>query len=71
MAFCGKMHDSFGFVLRQQCIDARTIADIGLHKNVARIVRKTHQIFGVARIGELIDINHRRAFRRNPVEHKI
>ena len=54
-----------------ECCGELVIADIGLHEDVPRRARKRLQVFAIARIGQLVEIDDDLARRTQPVQYKI
>ena len=71
MALGRKVHNRTGLVLRQQARDQRTVADVATHEEVAGIAFERLERLQIAGIGELVEVSHRLAGRRDPVEHEI
>ena len=44
-------------MLGKQLLDERGIADVALHKNVARVAGEIGQIGRIARVGQLVEID--------------
>ena len=51
------MHDGIDVMLGQQALDQRTVHNVALHKNVARIIGHGQQVLRIARIGQFIQIH--------------
>ena len=71
MAFGGEVDDGSRPVFGQKAVDQGTVADIALHKQVVRVALYAGERLQVARIGELVQIDHRVLACGQPVEHKI
>jgi hypothetical protein len=72
VGFGGKVDHRPRLVLGQQLAEQRCIADVTLHKPVPGIAPKTGQRFQIARIGELVQIDHGFGLGPSqPIEHKI
>ena len=71
MALCRKVHHRTRPMLGQQPLHQRTVADVPLHKDMAGIVLERSQRLQIARIGELVQIDHRLLMPSHPVQHKI
>ena len=57
MAFGSQMHDRVGLVLRQDSVQRRAVADIGLFKSVKRAIRDRGHVFKAGSIGQRIQID--------------
>ena len=66
-----EIDDGAGAILSQQFFDQYRIANIALYKNMTRIAMKTGEIFQIARVGELVQIENRFIIIFQPVQHKI
>ena len=66
-----KVDDRTRAVLRQQAIQQRAVADVALHKDVARIAAQAVEVVQVARVGQLVEVHDRFALAGKPVEHEI
>ena len=51
MAFCRKVEHRSGLVLRQQTRHQLGVANVALHKHMARVVGQSRQVFQIARVG--------------------
>lgn len=71
MAFGGKVQHGAGAVLGQQGIDQGTVAQVALHKTVLRLALQAGQVFEVARVGELVEVDDGLIGLGAPVEHEI
>ena len=71
MAFGGKVHDGARAVFGQQAGHQGAVANVALHENVARIALQAGQIGQIARVGELVKVEHRLVAGGQPVEHEI
>ena len=71
MAFRSKIYDGIRTMFRQQLPDQITIANIALHKNMLRIARNTREIFQITGVGQLVQINYRRAGDLQPSQYKV
>ena len=71
VAFGGKVDDRARTVLGQQLRQQRTVADVALHKGVAWVVLQAGQVFQVAGVGELVQVEHWLIYLRQPVQHKV
>ena len=58
-------------VLGQQAGQDFAIADVGLHEDMARIALQALQALEVARVGELVHVEHRLIAGSQPVQHEI
>jgi len=58
-------------VLSQQLFNQRPIANIATHKNVPCIATQRLERIQIARVGELVEVNHRLIALRQPVQNKI
>ena len=71
MALGGKMNDGAGLMLAQQRAHQLRVADIAAHQQVARVPFERGQIGGIARIGQQVEIHHRRTGGLNPTQNEI
>src|SRR5574344_1119776 len=71
MRLGGKMQHGPWLVLRQQAIEQFAVANVPLHKEVARIALQAVQVVQVACVGELVQIEHRLVAVRQPVQNEI
>ncbi len=71
MTFGSKVDHSAGLVLGQQTADQGGITDVALHQLVTRIALQGGQSFGVAGIGELVQVDDGFVTGRQPVEHEV
>ena len=71
MAFGRKVHHRTGLVLCQQLRQLLAIANISLYKDMAFVPIQACQIFQIARISQLVDIDHWFIHIGKPVKHKI
>lgn len=71
MRFRGKVHNGTGFVLGQQAIEQRAVADVALHEDVVRVALERREGLEVARIGQLVEVHDGLVALRDPVEHEI
>jgi hypothetical protein len=71
VALCRKMDDGARLVLCDQGVDKMTVADIAVSKDMAGIVCQRGQVFKVASVSELIEIDDRLITLGKPVENKI
>src|ERR1700690_3639364 len=71
MAFRRKIDDSARAMFGKQFANQLRVADVAAHKDVARIILERCEIFQIARIGQLIQINHSLIVLREPVEDEI
>ncbi len=71
MAFRRKVHDGARLMLLEQRQHLGLIADIATHKLMAAVLLQRRQIIKVARIGELIEIEHRLVRLGQPIQYKI
>ena len=58
-------------VLRQQLFQQGRVTNIALHKLVTGITLQAGQIFGVACVRQLVQVEHRLSRLTQPVEHKV
>jgi hypothetical protein len=66
-----EVHDRPRLVRRQQLVDRRAIADVGLGKPVQRIVLQRRQVLQVPGIGQLVDIEDCLVTITQPVEYEV
>ncbi len=66
-----EVHDRARLVGREQALEGARVGDVAAHEDVARIARERGEVREVARIGELVEVHHRLAFRGDPVEDEI
>ena len=71
MAFCRKVQNSARAVFSQQMGNELAIAQVALHKGVARVILQAAQVQDIACIGELVEIDNRLIRLGKPVKHKI
>ena len=71
MAFGGKVQHGAGAVLGQQAVHQRAVAQVTLHKEVARIALQAGEIFQVAGVGEFVKVDDGLVALGQPVEHEI
>lgn len=71
MALGRNMHDGARLVRSQQRIDQRPVTDIALHESVARIALQRSQILQIARVSQLVQIDHRLIARAQPVQNEV
>src|SRR5262245_9558053 len=71
MTLSGKIDDGAGTVLGEQSVDQRCFADVSTHKNMPFIILQTRQIFQIACIGELVEIDDKLVVVRQPVKNEV
>ena len=71
MAFGGKVDDGARAAFGQQAGHQGAVANVALYENVARIALQAGQIGQIARVGELVKVEHRLVAGGQPVEHEI
>jgi hypothetical protein len=71
MAFGRKVHHRAGLVFGQQARDQRGVANVALHKHVVRVALQAGEGFGVAGVGELVEVDNGLIVGREPVEDEI
>ena len=57
MALGGKVDDVIEVIFLEQPFDQFLVADIALHKDVARVALDALQVFQVAGIGQLVQVD--------------
>ena len=65
------MHDGAGTMGVEHFAHARAVEDVAMHEDVPRVVFQRNKIGGVARIGQLVQVDDCRAAIGNPAEHEI
>jgi len=58
-------------MLTKQLANQRAVADVTLHKHMARVALQTSQVFQIARVCELVQIEHRLVINTQPVQNEI
>ena len=71
MAFGGKVHHGARAVFGQQPVDQRAIADLSVHEHMPRIAPQPVEVVQVARVGERVEVDHRLAAAREPIQDEI
>lgn len=71
MAFCREVDHRTRLVLSQQAGDQCDIANVPLHQLVAQIPLQAHQRFGVARVGEFVEVDDGLVAGGQPIEDKV
>ena len=71
MTFSGEMNDGAWPVLVEQRADECAVADIALHEDMPRVAGQRRKIGGVARISQLVQIEHRLITARQPIQHEV
>ena len=71
MAFSGEVQHGAGAVLGQQGIDQGTVTQVAVHKRMADIALQARQGFGVARIGQFVEVDEGLVSGVQPVEDKV
>jgi hypothetical protein len=71
MALSGQMNNRAGAVALQQSVNQIRIADVPLHKDLPGFSGKTLQVFEIARIGELVQVDNRACREVKPVQHEV
>ena len=66
-----KVDDGAWPVLGQQARDQRTVANVAMHKHMARIALQAGQVVQVAGVGELVEVEHGLVRAAEPVEHEV
>jgi hypothetical protein len=66
-----EVHDRARLVLAKQAHDRRAVADVAAHERVARVAAQRREVAEVARVGELVEVQHRLAGRGDPVEDEV
>ena len=66
-----KIHHRAGLVLGQQSSHQLRVTDVPLHKDMARIPLHTVQIVQIARISELVEVDHGLTGGSEPVKDKV
>ena len=59
MALGSKIYDRTWGVSGEQSFDQRLITDIPLYKGIARVAIQAGETLAVARVGQLVEIEHR------------
>ena len=71
VALGGKIDHRPRAVLRQQPPQQLGIADVALHKGMARVALERREILQIAGIGQLVQIDHALIALHKPIQHKI
>ena len=71
MAFGREIDDGAWFVLHQELVQQRLVANIALHKDVPLVVFQRGQRFKIACIGQFVEIDDRLITLHQPVKYKI
>jgi hypothetical protein len=71
VAFGGKVQHRAGAVFGQQAVHQRAVAQVAVHEGVALIPLQAGQVFQVAGVGELVEVDHRLIGLGQPVEYEI
>ena len=71
VALRGEMYDSTGIVLLEKAGDQFGIADVALDEEVVWICVNSGEVCGVARVGELVEIDYGAAACGQPVEYEV
>ena len=58
-------------VFLEQTLNQRGIPDIALNKVVACVTLERLQVLQIARVGELVDVDHRLVIDGQPVQHEV
>ena len=59
MGFRGQMQDRVGHVLRQDPVERRAVADVGVLEGVERVVRDGGHVVETGRVGQRVEIDDR------------
>jgi len=71
MALSRKVDDGTGLVFGQQGFHQSAVTNVPLHKNVAWVTLQAGQGLQVARVSELVEVDHWLVRASDPVEHEI
>ena len=71
MTLSGKVDHRTGLVGLQQLRDQIGIANVALHKDVVRVALQAGQGFQIARVGQLVQIDHSFRGLSQPIQNKI
>ena len=71
VAFGGEMHDRTRPVLAQQFVDQGAVVDVAAGKYMRLIVADLRQVFEIAGVSQLVEIEHAGLFPREPLENEI
>ena len=71
MRLCRKVDNRSGPVFLQQAGHQHGIANVAFYKDVALVIRQGRQIVQVARIRQVVKIDHRLIGLSQPVKYKI
>lgn len=71
MGLRSEVDNRSGRMLRQQLIDHRRVADIGLHEDMAGVVPYASEIVQVSRIGQLVDVDNGVIFSKSQSRRKM
>ena len=71
VAFRGKVHDGSWLVKLQQSADKFAIANVTLGEAVSRIRSDAQQVAGIARVGQLVEVDYWSGFLRDPLQDKV
>ncbi|MCY1367524.1 hypothetical protein D9M69_544650 [compost metagenome] len=71
VALGGEIHHGAGSMVFQQLVNQCPVANIALHEHMPCVALQGLEIFGVAGIGQLVQIDHGLATLAQPVNHKV
>ena len=71
MALGGEVEHRARLVLRQQLRHQRAVADVALHEDMARVALQRGQVFQVAGVGQLVEVDDGLVGLGQPVENEI
>ncbi|MPM69922.1 hypothetical protein SDC9_116870 [bioreactor metagenome] len=71
MRFGRKIHNRARLMLFEQTLDQCRVSDITLDEMVARIALQGLKVLQIARVGELVNVDHRLVVDGQPVQHEV
>ncbi len=71
MAFGGEVHDGARAESIQEVLHQDTVRDVALDEMMVRVSVEGCQVFPVAGIGQLVEVDHGLATQREPVQYEI
>ncbi len=71
MRLRGKVHHDAGLVIAEQTINQPGVTDVTTNEGMARVTLEFRQVFKVASVGELVEVDHGLAGGRYPIEYEV
>src|ERR1700722_4430724 len=71
VALSGEMQDRARLITVEQTLDKGLVADVPLLEMVARMLLHRGEVLQIARIRELVEVDHGRAHQREPIQNEV